>query len=172
MLSKTGTNAKIVALRYERNSDNQRVDNVSNDEKGKEIFIENLLWALNECEENDFSVDDRNAIANQDDDVVMTTMLSRQATSLRPVSTIQVRPATTRSAVASASRRKYVVHSKFPLLVNDYFHTFANAKLVRNLCLLQDYQVSFTHGKTDVFHSNLVKSYCKLLDSYDNFVQL
>lgn len=165
MLSKTGNDPKIVALRYERNSDNQRLDNVTNDEKGKEIFTENLLWALNECEENDFSVDDRKAIANQEDDVVMTTMLSRQATSLRPMSTIQVRPV---SAIPSASRRKYVVHSKFPLLVNNYFHTFANAKLVRNLCLLQDYQVSFTLGKPEVFHSNLVRNYCKLLDSYEN----
>ena len=168
MLSKTGNDPKIVALRYERNPDNRRVDNVTNDEKGKEIFTENLLWALNECEENDFSVDDRKAIANQEDDTVMTTMLSRQATALRPVSTIQVRPATTRSAIPSASRRKYVVHSKFPLLVDNYFHMFANAKLVRNLCLLQEYQVSFMLARPDVFHSNLVRNYCKLLDSYEN----
>lgn len=152
LLIKSESNQKIVALRYERNEEARQVENVNNNEQSKEIFSENLLWALNECENNDFSVDDRTAL----DDVPTP----------RP-QTVRLRPGTVKSGPSS---RQYVVYSRFPLLVNDYFHDFKNAKLVKNLCLLQDYQISFSMEKMQQFYSNLIKNYCRLLDSYDSLL--
>lgn len=160
LLSRSESDQRLVAMRYERNNQVQQlVEEVTNTERSKQVFTENLLWALNECETNDLSVDDREAIE--------TNVPARPLTVRRPMTVGR----SNRSSVAPARalNRQYIVHSKFPLLVNDYFHNFKNTKLTKNLCLLQDYQVGFSTERMPTFHSNLIKSYCKLLDSYESF---
>jgi hypothetical protein len=152
-LSRNKNDSKVVALRYERNEQVQ-MENVSatDSEASKEQFSEALLWALNECETNDLSLDDRTVFANH---------LTISSARVRPLNFN--RPATTAAATAS---RQYYVHSHFPLLVSDYFHPFKSSKLVRNLCLLQDYQIVFNTERVQPFPAMLVRSYCKLLDEY------
>lgn len=170
---------KIVALRYERNLEEQQIDKPANVEKLKEKYTEILLWALNELETNDISVDDRIAIKNDDSkNAVKNSPRPDTAMKTKQPTILSIKPATKLTTVSETSEakatetveettgRKYVVHSKFPLLINDYFHDFQNAKLVKNLCLLQNYQIRFAMEKPQQFHSMLVRSYCRLLDSY------
>lgn len=170
---------KIVALRYERNLEEQQIDNSANVENLKEKYTEILLWALDELETNDISVDDRIATSDDSKKTVknsprpVTAMKAKQPTilSIKPAAKLTTvsetsAAATATEAVEQTIGRKYIVHSKFPLLINDYFHDFQNAKLVKNLCLLQNYQIKFAMQKPQQFHSMLVRSYCRLLDSY------
>lgn len=175
---------KIVALRYERNLEEQQIDKSANVETIKEKYADNLLCTLDELETNDISVDDRTSTSDDTKKAVKssprpdTAMKTKQptilsikpATKLTTVSETSItEAATTTEAAEQTSGRRYIVHSKFPLLVNNYFHDFQNAKLVKNLCLLQNYRIRFAMERPQQFHSMLVRSYCKLLDSYDFF---
>ena len=172
LLSSQKPEEKLIALRYERNAQVQHdAEDDGNNEKSREIYTENLLWALNECESNDLSVDDRTAFDDID-------ALTRPKSVRRPVtaSVVKNKPLLPNNQVNGAINptttscsRKYIVHCGFPLLVNDYFQfQFQNAKLVRNLSLIQDYQVDFSSERMSSFHANIIKSYCNLLDSYES----
>lgn len=157
LLSRAETSQRLVSLRYERNMHTQRgAEEMANNERSREIYTENLLWALNECEANELGVDDRTAF--NDFDALARSKTVRHPNTVRP--NVQIKTVN--------QTRQYVVHCEFPLLVNDYFHNFENSKLVKNLCLLQDFQISFNTERMSSLYANIVKSYCRLLDSYES----